>query len=169
VAFFALPRLGRGSGFFLEQDRRSAGDREQAMSGEWPKGLCVAACLFVVSSGCGSSGPELGQVTGTVTMDGQPVPGLNITFAPAEKGPTSVGGTNQEGRYKLLYNTDRQGAVLGKHNVIIRSGERDTDEDGKPTGPKPVKIPAKYSQAGELTADVKAGSQEINFELDSKK
>jgi hypothetical protein len=129
----------------------------------------VAACLLVVSSGCGSSGPELGQVTGTVTLDGQPVPRASITFAPAEKGPSSLGGTNKDGRYKLLYNTDRQGAVLGKHNVTIRSLEQDTDEDGKSSGPAPVKVPAKYSQAGELTAEVKAGSQEVNFELNSKK
>jgi len=80
-----------------------------------------------------------------------------------------MGGTNKDGRYKLLYNTDRQGAVLGKHNVTIRSLEQDTDEDGKATGAAPAKIPAKYGQAGELTADVFTGSQEVNFELSSKK
>jgi hypothetical protein len=139
------------------------------MSGDWPKRLCVAASLVVLCSGCGSSGPELGQVTGTVTLDGQPVPRASITFAPVEKGPASMGGTNKDGRYKLLYNTDRQGAVLGKHNVTIRSLEQDPDGDDKPSGPAPVKVPAKYSQVGELTAEVKAGSQEVNFELSSKK
>lgn len=138
------------------------------MPADWSKGLGVAVCLMIVCSGCGQSGPKLGQVTGTVTLDGQPVPRASITFAPVEPGPTSMGGTNKDGQYKLLFNTDRQGAVLGKHNVTIRSLEQDTDEDGKPTGDAPVKIPAKYGQVGALTAEVFTGSNTIDFKLESE-
>src|SRR5512138_2445750 len=51
-------------------------------------------------AGC-DSGPRMGEVSGTVTVDGQtPPPGSSISFVPADgKGP-SAGALIQDGKYK---------------------------------------------------------------------
>ncbi|OAI53176.1 hypothetical protein AYO47_05385 [Planctomyces sp. SCGC AG-212-M04] len=120
--------------------------------------------------GCGgASGPELGTVTGKVMLDGQPVQKATIMFTP-EKGPPSYGGTNAQGEYTLMFTADKNGAVLGKHTVTIESGNPETDDRGKPLPDQKVtKVPRKYtSKAGGLTADVKAGSNTFDFNLESK-
>ena len=60
-------------------------------------------------------------------------------------------------------------AELGKHNVIIQNREPETDDSGNRILPGiPVTIPAKYQQPGALTAEVRAGSNEVNFTLDAQ-
>ena len=83
--------------------------------------LCIAAaCCFVclVVIGCGPGGPELGTVTGKVTLDGKPVTNGLVTFAPVAKGGASIGKTDANGQYELLF-VDRKGALLGQHKVTV--------------------------------------------------
>jgi hypothetical protein len=138
-------------------------------SHQWRFGILTVAA--VLCSGCGGAkGPELGTVTGTITLDGKPLPNVNIQFAPeATGGAPSYGGTNAEGEYKLMFAQNRPGAMLGKHRVELTAREPKTDEDGKPVGPQDVvTIPAKYQKKDALTAEVKAGSNTIDFKLDSQ-
>ena len=132
--------------------------------------LAVWAVASVVATGCGgNSGPPVGTVTGTITMNGQPVPQANVTFIPEGKGSPSYGGTDDRGVYRLFYNHKRAGAELGKHNVIIQNREPETDDSGnRILSGIPVTIPAKYQQPGALTAEVRAGSNEVNFTLDAQ-
>lgn len=135
------------------------------------RAVLVNAMILGLCLGCGrNSGPELGTVSGTVTLDGKPLPRVNITFVPeAEKGSPSYGGTDADGKYNLLFTQDRAGAMLGKHRVEIQTREPETDDSGKPIGPaETVQLPKKYLQPGALTAEVKAGANEINFDLVSK-
>lgn len=125
----------------------------------------------VALSGCGGdSGPELAEVTGKVTLDGQPLSKVSLLFTPEQTGGSpSYGATDAEGTYKLLFSTDRSGAMPGKHRVEIVPVEPETDDSGKlAEGAVVVTIPAKYSQPGSLTADVQAGSNSIDFALDTK-
>src|SRR5437868_4602721 len=58
-------------------------------------GLLVAALAV---AGCG--GAKTGEVTGTVTVDGQPPPtGSSITFIPADGRSPSAGATIEAGKY----------------------------------------------------------------------
>ena len=58
--------------------------------------LLLGSCL-IVSIGCGSSDePELGTVTGSVTMDGKPLANVWIGFAPTE-GRASMAITDKDG------------------------------------------------------------------------
>jgi len=79
--------------------------------------LAVAAA----SIGCGESGPTLVPVTGKVTLDGKPLDGANIAFAP-EPGNAypAIGAdvTGAEGNYKLMTN-GRSGLPPGKYKVAI--------------------------------------------------
>jgi len=139
--------------------------------------LTQLALLFGSLAGCGSSGPDLGQVTGTVTLDGEPIRGGSITFTPNVKDAgASYGSIDKEGKYVLKFNRDRDGAAVGEHTVEIDPPEKpsksdiaEAKEQGKPA-PEfiNVKIPKKYSEPGALNATVKAGPQVIDFKLESK-
>ena len=73
------------------------------------------------------------------------------------------------GQYKLLFNANRHGAMLGKHRVEIEPASVPTDENGKPLpDAKVVAIPKKYLQPGALTVEVVAGSNTHDFKLASK-
>src|ERR1700743_2187426 len=85
------------------------------------------ACLTIF--GCGG-GPPMGQVTGVVTLDGQPVVGAQVTFNPRQGGWESSGITDQSGRYVLNYVHGKSGAVVGTHQVCItteRRANKDTE------------------------------------------
>lgn len=126
--------------------------------------------LLLVCFGCGDpAGPELGEVSGTISLDGEPLPNVNIQFTPSNGGPPSFGGTNAEGVYKLMFSHEASGAVLGTHDVSITARDVPTDENGNPVNSeKPPEIPARYQSPGALTADVKAGSNSVDLALDSK-
>ena len=119
----------------------------------------ICGILGTISAGCGSSDqPELGAVSGTVTLDGKPLGGVIIVFKP-EIGRSSAGVTDAEGKYSSLeYLHDVPGAKIGPNKVTFEY------EIGA-TGPA---IPAKYTGTDGYEIEVKAGSNTINFELDSK-
>jgi len=133
----------------------------------------AAIAALVAAAGCSSrpaDQPPLGRVRGKITMNGQPLPGVDIVFAP-DKGRPSVGTTDTSGRYDLSYINTTKGAKVGPHKVFIRPAEVSPDEvpgeGSKPAAPRPV-IPAKYNKRTELTAEVKAGSNTFDFALESK-
>jgi hypothetical protein len=111
--------------------------------------------IVVLTVGCQPAGPELGLVSGRVTLDGQPLEGARLMFQPDGNKPPSVGVTDKDGHYDAFYKRDVDGALVGNHTVRIRIAD------------KPV-IPAKYNDNSELQREVKAGKNEIDFELTSK-
>ncbi|MCA9109532.1 MAG: hypothetical protein KDA52_06275 [Planctomycetaceae bacterium] len=127
----------------------------------------VATCLCL---GCGSRGdrPELGTVTGTVYMDDEPLPNVWVMFNPTGGGRTSLGRTDEEGEYELMYLEGAEGANLGSHQVVIMTYHEDEIEEMKLNN-EPVKeiIPSKYNTKTTLNADVKEGSNTIDFKLES--
>jgi hypothetical protein len=120
-----------------------------------------------VLSGCGSSGrPDLAQVSGTITMDGKPLPDAQVVFSPADGRP-STGATDASGKYSLTYIRDVKGAVLGTHSVRITTVPKSTsDQDG--VAPVIDPIPAKYNVNTMLTGEVKSGENTVDFPLESK-
>jgi hypothetical protein len=126
--------------------------------------LSAAALVsLVLAVGCGGrGGPKLATVRGNVTLGGKPLPQATVLFVPAE-GRSSSGITDKNGRYELGYTTDRNGAVLGKHRVRISTYLRSNDE-GKSV---PESVPSRYNVESDLTREVIAGKNEINFELEA--
>jgi hypothetical protein len=76
--------------------------------------MIAAVGLF---SGC-SDAPDLVQIQGRVTRGGQPLPGVILRFVP-EEGRPSMGRSDQEGKFKLSYSKNYEGARLGKHRVFV--------------------------------------------------
>ncbi len=121
---------------------------------------------LVCVGGCGRGDrPDVGLVAGTVTMNGEPLPNAEVLFAPADGRP-SMGFTDSSGRYELIHIRDTKGALLGMHQVRITTRQEALPDDY--SGP-PIQenIPAKYNTETTLTADVKAGENTIDFDLQS--
>jgi hypothetical protein len=127
----------------------------------------AAAATVLLVGGCNSEKlPGLGRVTGTITIDGKPVPEAVVIFTPKEAGATaSMGRTDSSGQYELYYSRGTKGAKIGAHNVSVsdyhETGDGDTPQIHKET------IPARYNVMTELTADVKGGSNTVDFALKS--
>ena len=120
---------------------------------------------MVCLAGCGGpEHPEVGRVSGVVTLDGQPLAEATVMFQPT-KGRASIATTDSAGKYSLIYLDGVPGAMLGAHKVIIRT--EIPGEDGQPPIAK-EKLPKKYHDHTELTAEVKPGSNTFDFELKSQ-
>ncbi len=116
-------------------------------------------------AGCGGPAhPEVGRVSGVVTLDGQPLPEATVMFQPAE-GRASQATTDSAGKYTLMYLDGVSGAKIGSHTVIIRT--EIPGEDGQPPIAK-EKLPKRYHDQTELTAEVKPGANTFDFELKSQ-
>ena len=139
-------------------------------------GLALGA---VLAAGCEQpsdySSLELVEVTGQVTMDQQPLPGVTVRF----EGPPrrfSEGQTDGEGKYLLMYDSTKPGCTPGEKVVrIVRGGGEGSDEEGPVEGPDgqviaaPVQtIPAAYNSASTLNASVSASNKTFNFDLKSQ-
>lgn len=119
-------------------------------------------CSLVGGAGCSREGvPELAEVTGVITLDGHPVPNAVVFFAPeGRKGRTVLGVTGPKGEYSLQYAEGMPGASLGRHSVRISTAAAD--------GSDREKIPSRFSLKDSLFADVKAGTNTLDFDLESQ-
>lgn len=134
----------------------------------------VVAAVACMAGGCSwrpADQPPLGRVRGVVTMDGRPLSGVDVVFCP-EKGRPSVATTDAAGRYDLTYVNVTKGAKVGRHKVSISPTDlAGGDAPSARRVPQPtarVTIPAKYNSRSTLSAEVKAGSNTIDFPLESR-
>ena len=125
-------------------------------------GVIALVCL-VGCSGGPSDLPDLGKVTGTVKIDGNPVANVMVSFTPKQGGRPSTGTTNEQGEYKLTYNSQNMGAMIGTHVATVANPPLDappTPGDDVTQGP----IPEKY--AGWSTeVEVQAGNNTIDLNV----
>ncbi len=126
-----------------------------------PGVLCAWVLLL---AGCFDDGLNLADVKGIVTLDGQPVPGIAVTFSPIETGmSTSSSMTDEEGRFHLKYTRNKSGAFVGQHRVIFENVPSDNPQM------KAVKIPKRFMRPGHgITAQVEPGPNFIELKLNSK-
>ncbi len=81
----------------------------------------VLALVLLCSSGCGGN-EKIVSVSGKVTHNGDPVPGLVISFVPvvATETGVSTGKTDDNGLYSLrVVKSGKSGAVVGSHKVWV--------------------------------------------------
>jgi hypothetical protein len=123
----------------------------------------VVATTTIGLVGCGS-GAKTGEVTGTVTLDGNPVPGLEVNFVPIDisLGTTATGYTQASGQYELFLPGKKTKTPVGDYTVRIVAAE--VDEPGG----SPIRIPARYNVQSQLKATVAPGAQTHDFELTSR-
>lgn len=93
------------------------------------KGTSLLAVLVVAAlSGCGGSDIKkfpVAIVKGRVICDGKPLSSASVLFNPITEGKSAVAGkqgfanTNDKGEFVLSTYGDRDGAVIGKHGVVV--------------------------------------------------
>ena len=120
--------------------------------------IFTASSVFLALIGCGDQGdrPPLGKVTGHVTVNGEPLAGVIISFKP-EVGRAAAGLTDANGFYRLQYVQGVNGAKVGTSTVSF----------SWPTGSSgSVAIPEKYGSKSTLSEEVTSGSNTFDFDLE---
>ena len=127
----------------------------------------VASCLSsVFISGCSSSGPRVGEVSGKVTFKSEPVKEGTITFLNPNEGGAGESPIDANGNYKIPH------LVVGEYIVIVTPLMEMKDTDPGKSPPAPVEksapnIPVKYRQQGltPLKTGIKEGKNEFQIEM----
>ena len=109
-------------------------------------GILVA---ILAMTGC-EQGPEMFEVSGNVTLDGQPVTSGAIMFAPADGSP----------------DISQTELVDGQYKVECLPGEKIVQIAGSSANKT---IPVRYVTHGSgLTASIQEDTEQLNFELTTK-
>jgi hypothetical protein len=132
--------------------------------------LAVISTVSASLIGCGKrDGLNLVDVSGRVTLDGQPLSEARVEFQPQiEKGSPSYARTDAQGGFQLKFNADRDGALAATHIVRISTfATPDDDTDGKVFF-IPEKVPRKYNADSVIKVEVKPGVNPFQFDLISE-
>jgi len=123
--------------------------------------LCILPLLGLLAlTGCGSTE----SVTGTVTLDGAPLPDAEVTFTPVGGGRPGMATTGPDGTFSLNYTMDETGAPAGKYDVTVTTGTTKEGPDGKDIV-VPEKVPAAYHESGMIVREVKPGANDFKIDL----
>ena len=124
--------------------------------------ILLLFCLL--TAGC-SSDDGLATVTGTVTLNGQPLPNATVQFRPTSSdGVVAFGRTDAEGQYKLMRTVKVAGALPGEYSVSIRTADT-LFSDGQDDTNQEERVPARYNDQTELTRSVEPGENTFDFAL----
>ncbi len=148
-------------------------------SDRWAKAASVIALgVAALALGCGSGDFRMADVSGVVTLDGEPLSKARIQFQPQRSGdspvvgPTSFGTTDSSGRYVLSTRKHGDGAVVGRHLVSLSTFDQqlvDPQNSDRVEVLEKERVPARYRAPTELVFEVPPrGSDEANFDLQSK-
>jgi hypothetical protein len=126
-----------------------------------------AAAALLALAGCGGPKFNYAEVEGKVTLGGQPLSGVVVTFYPDSEGkeqlPYARGTTDAAGAYALATMDGKPGALVGKNRVVVNWPLRERrDDKGPPPPPPGPPIPIAYTVATEtpLVVEVKAGPRQ---------
>ena len=108
-------------------------------------------------------------VSGTVTLDGQPLANATMSFLPDDgQLEPAFARTDQQGKYTLQQTETVGGATPGSYKVRITTYEPPITESDPPVAGAPERVPTKYNIKTELAATIKkVENNVIDFPLDS--
>ena len=112
--------------------------------------------------------PKTAEVAGVIRFNGKPVSNALVLFRPDRSqgtiGPPSMGQTDAAGQFQLTINNTHTGAVVGKHQIAVRT--REFSGSSEPS----MSVPTRYAQVetSRLVADVLPDQlNEITLDLTS--
>ncbi len=91
--------------------------------------LCVAMVALV---GCNSKSSDLGDVTGTVTYNGEPITEGTLAFVPSTGGKPGTGVINDDGSITMTTYEEGDGLSKGTGRIMYNAPELPTPTDLKP-------------------------------------
>lgn len=140
----------------------------------------LLSCLFFCLVGCGGASEntlEVYPVTGSVTVDGEALPAVSVTFFPEKstKGNGGFGATDESGKFTLKDRDQRDGVAEGTYRVLFT---RLVKPDGTPIGNDQMaadvgavnQLPEIYNDPSQspVTATVGKTNEPFKFELKTK-
>jgi hypothetical protein len=135
----------------------------------------VPVVLVLLLGGCvGGSSYKTAPVSGRVILDKKkPLANATVEFVPVaavgekDRPPSSIGITDKNGHYSLMLQSasKTEGAVVGKHRVIIKLG---AGAFGQQAG-MPKQLPERYNRKSKLERDVPPeGTDKMDFDVQSQ-
>jgi hypothetical protein len=132
---------------------------------------CVVACMMLVAIGCGDAGPDLGtpvDISGKVTLDGQPLSDVTLNFYNAGEGVPAEhrafqGKTGPDGAYTI------EGVYPATYQVSVQQGSAGDAAEGEDVIAEDVGPMARYQSGSELSATVSETQTRFDFELTSRR
>lgn len=136
-------------------------------------------CLIAISgsfalAGCSEQGPLLGTVSGTITLEGEPLENAFVVFSPTSlaAGVTEVNAaekTDANGYYEMQYGIESMGVPPGTYQVQISTADWIKQPDGSN---KVIResVPRHYVGIDSvLEFTVVEGENDASFDLSKKK
>jgi hypothetical protein len=127
----------------------------------------LAALVALAAGATGCSKSRGVALEGKVSYGGQPVDVGSIVFIPTGGEGISTGGLIEKGSYKV---DAKIGPAPGPHRVEIHwkkgTGKKSKNEYGEEIERRQEALPERYHAESTLTADIKAGKNVIDFELE---
>jgi hypothetical protein len=121
--------------------------------------------VILIATGC-SGDSRVSKVSGTVTLDGEPIGKAAVAFVPVDGGRPAFGITDADGEYELTTFASGDGALIGSHVVTITPADDEPEvsaqdiSDGEDDSLnsvvaefKPKKRPKRRSRIPELYSD----------------
>ena len=135
------------------------------------RGLLVG-CLTLLL-GCGTSGPEMVPISGTITFDGGTCPAAGtIIFSPIEVDPGATkrpgtGRFDKDGRFTVTSFRDGDGLYCGRYRVRIQCNRGLPAPE--PGGMERVTYIAPGYEPDELVVETGSDAIEVNYDVPLKK
>jgi hypothetical protein len=129
--------------------------------------VCGGALLVVllVLAGCGDA--SMGEVTGTVKVDGEPIPEGAILFSPENGKGQTAGDKIANGHYDAKVPVGAMKVSISKLKFLRK--KKLYNRPGSPEYTQNIEgLPAKYNEKTELRYDVKPGVNQKDWDLQSK-
>ena len=125
---------------------------------------------------------SLVDVSGTVTLDGQPLAAAVITFEDPSTGNFSFARTDASGQYTLQFDSEKDGVTPGRKVVRLsttrsilglrgeegeETGESPSEGSAKPAERKQELVPDCYNTTSKLNVEITTESGTVDFDLKS--
>lgn len=126
--------------------------------------LVVAGLLLATVVGVGCSKPKIptARVSGTITVNGKPVEGIEVLFVPEKKIRPGFGATDASGRYEAKFLERQLGVPLGP--CVVQLSRYGSDHL---VNQLPANYNAKAAENPDLRLDIKT-TDPIVFNYDVK-
>ncbi len=129
--------------------------------------LCCALACVASFVGCKKS-DGLNELSGTVTLDGQPLESGHIDIGPMAGQPgTATGGEIVNGAFKIRASAgDMVVSIRSQQTITITEDEQTADEKAHGVFERYEEIiPSRYNQQSELKCTVNPGKNTVAFDL----
>jgi hypothetical protein len=129
--------------------------------------LLALTVLGVITTGCSESGPEIYEVSGTISYQGEPIPNIDIIFVPEDtvNFKESRATSDDEGKFVMSYTYELDGVAPGAHTIYVEDpaalhgGQSSTDASY-------VAICQKYGSEETSTMTLTVDSDLVDHALD---